>query len=73
MPPDDPNCIIVFFGIIRNHILYFMFFTPGDIEWTKHDLLLPIAEDVGVADTLNALVLMMGRFTCILSSENFSS
>lgn len=54
MPPDDPNCIIVFFGIIRNHILYFMF-TPGDIEWTKHDLLLPIAEDVGVADTLECV------------------
>jgi hypothetical protein len=55
MPPDDPNCIIVFFGIIRNHILYFMFFTPGDIEWTKHDLLLLIAEDVGVADTLECV------------------
>jgi hypothetical protein len=32
-----------------------MFFTPGDIEWTKHDLLLPIAEDVGVADTLECV------------------
>ncbi|KAJ6996019.1 hypothetical protein NC653_012795 [Populus alba x Populus x berolinensis] len=49
LPPDDPNCIIVFFGIIRNHIHYFMFCKPGDIEWTKHDLLLPIAEDLRLA------------------------
>ncbi|KAJ6305872.1 hypothetical protein OIU78_021240 [Salix suchowensis] len=55
LPPDDPNCIIVFFGIIGNHLYYFMFCKPGDIAWTKHDLELPIAEDVGVADTLECV------------------
>ncbi|KAJ6682992.1 hypothetical protein OIU74_021111 [Salix koriyanagi] len=55
LPPDDPNCIIVLFGIIGNHLHYFMFCKPGDIAWTKHDLELPIAEDVVVADTLECV------------------